>query len=166
MKKYEKIFDDDFCDYLVSYVKKNCQLSHISFKINWWMWNLWGNSFMPKYEKEFYDDNIKEVIFGKLRPNFNIDDYRLIWLQMTEYRDGTKGLADHLDSKNNKTFTILLTNNFTGGETYVDNQKMNLDKGDGVLFDGYKIYHGVREVQSGVRNALNIWLTPKLNKFI
>jgi hypothetical protein len=112
MKKYKKIFDDEFCNYLVKYIKKNCQLSNISERINWGMWNIWGNSFMPKYEKEFYDEKIKNEIFDKLKPNFNIDDYKLIWLQMTEYSEGTKELNDHLDSKNNKTFIILLTNNF------------------------------------------------------
>jgi hypothetical protein len=166
MKKYEKIFDHEFCDYLVKYVKENCQLSNISQRINWWMWNIWGNSFMPKYEKEFYDENIKKEIFDKLRPNFNIDDYKLIWLQMTEYSEGTQGLGDHLDSKNNKTFIILLTNNFIGGDTYIDNEKMDFNKGDGIFFDGYNTYHGVREVKTGVRNALNIWLTPKTNKLI
>lgn len=166
MIKYEKIFDDEFCNYLVEYVKKNCQLSYVTFKINWWMWNMWGNSYSPKNEKEFYDNKIKEEIFDKLRPNFNIDDYKLIWLQMTEYSYGTTALNDHIDSKNNKTFTIVLTDNFIGGETYVNKQKIDLGKGDGIFFDGYKIYHGVREVKSGVRNALNIWLTPKTNKII
>lgn len=166
MIRYDKILDDEFCDYLVDYVKKNCQLSYITFKINWPLWNLWGSSFMPKYEKEFYDESIKKKIFDKLRPNFNIDDYRLIWLQMTEYSEGTQPLVDHLDGKNNKTFTIVLTDNFIGGETYIDNQKIELSKGDGIFFDGYKIYHGVRAVKSGVRNALNIWLTPNLNKLI
>lgn len=166
MKIYNKILDKEFCDYIVDYVKKNSQLSNISSRINWWMWNIWGNSFMPKYEKEFYDDKIKKEIFDKLRPNFNIDDYKLIWIQMTEYREGTKSLADHLDGKNNKTFIIILTDNFVGGETYVNNEKIELEKGDGIFFDGYKIYHGVREVKQGVRNALNIWLTSKTNKLI
>jgi hypothetical protein len=166
MIRYDKILDDEFCNYLVGYVKKNCQLSHVTTKINWWMWNMWGSSYSPKHEKEFYDNNIKEEIFDKLRPTFNIDDYKLVWLQMTEYAKGTMALDDHLDSKNNKTFTILLTDNFIGGETYVDKQIIDLRKGDGVFFDGYRIYHGVRKVDDGVRNALNIWLTPKTNKLI
>ena len=163
---YEKIFDDTFCDYLVDYVKKNCQLSNISAKINWWLWNLWGDSFMPKHETEFRDDVIKKEIFDKLRDKFNIDDYDLIWLQMTEYAEGTTPLHDHLDAKNNKTFTIMLTDGFKGGETYIDNQKIDLCKGDGIFFDGYRQYHGVREVKEGIRNALNIWLTPKKTKLI
>ena len=163
---YNKIFDDEFCDYLVEYVKANSQLSKISSKINWWLWNLWGDSFMPKHETEFRDNHIKNIIFDKLRTNFNIDDYDLLWLQMTEYAEGTTALHDHLDAKYNKTFTILLTDGFVGGETYVDRKKIDLTKGDGVFFDGYRIYHGVREVKSGIRNALNIWLTPKKNKLI
>jgi hypothetical protein len=163
---YNKIFDDDFCDYLVNYVKNNSQLSKISSKINWWLWNLWGDSFMPKHETEFRDEHIKNIIFDKLRINFNIDDYDLLWLQMTEYAEGTTALHDHLDAKYNKTFTIVLTDGFVGGETYIDYKKIDLVKGDGIFFDGYRTYHGVREVRSGIRNALNIWLTPKKNNLI
>lgn len=163
---YKKIFDVDFCDYLVKYVKENCQLSKVSHTINWWLWNIWGDSFMPKHETEFRDNEIKKVIFDNLRHSFNIDDYDLLWLQMTEYAEGTTPLHDHLDAKNNKTFIILLTDNFEGGETYINHNKVQLDKGDGAFFDGYKVYHGVREVKHGVRNALNVWLTPKKNNLI
>ena len=162
---YKKIFDDEFCDYAVNYIKKNCRVSHTKEVFGWWMWNIWGESNLPKYEDEFYDNSFKDIIFEKLRENFNIDDYELLWMQMTQYQN-SEYLRNHLDGKKNKTMIILLTDGFTGGDTLLDSNKVEFNKGDAVLFDGYLVYHQVTPVNTGTRNAMNIWLTPKKNKLI
>lgn len=165
MKKYEKIFDTEFCDFVIDYVKNNCHQSQTKEKFGWSMWNIWGESSLPNIESSFYDDHFKEIIFQKLRNGFNIDDYDLLWLQMTQYKDN-ESLRNHLDSKLNKTMIVLLTNGFVGGDTLLDSVKVDFNKGDAILFDGYKVYHQVTPVVNGVRNALNIWLKPKKHKLI
>ena len=68
---YKKIFDDEFCDYAVNYIKKNCRVSHTKEVFGWWMWNIWGESNLPKYEDEFYDNSFKDIIFeSKLKKYF------------------------------------------------------------------------------------------------
>jgi hypothetical protein len=162
---YKNIFDEQFCDYVVDYIKTKCPISHTKELIGWRMWNVWGESHLPKYENNFYDDHFKEIIFGKLRNGFNIDDYELLWMQMTQYQD-LEYLRNHLDGKKNKTMIILLTDGFTGGDTLLDSNKVEFGKGDAIFFDGYLVYHQVTLVESGVRNAMNIWLNPKKNKLI
>lgn len=162
---YKKIFDSEFCDYVINYVKNNCYQSQTKEVFSWSMWNIWGESSLPNLETSFYDESFKEIVFKKLRNSFNIDDYDLLWLQMTQYQN-YEALRNHLDSKLNKTMIILLTEGFVGGDTLLDSVKVDFNKGDAILFDGYRVYHQVTPVQSGVRNALNIWLSPKANKLI
>jgi len=165
MIRYDKILDNDFCDYVVDYVKSNCHQSKTKERFSWSMWNIWGESSLPNLESSFYDESFKEIVFDKLRKTFNIDDYDLLWLQMTEYKN-YEALRNHLDSKLNKTMIVLLTDKFIGGDTLLDSVKVDFNKGDAILFDGYRVFHQVTPVHSGVRNALNIWLKPKTNKLI
>jgi predicted 2-oxoglutarate/Fe(II)-dependent dioxygenase YbiX len=71
----------------------------------------------------------------------------------------------HLDSTSQFTTVIVLTDNFKGGEFILSNNQTSKEKeielkmGEGISFDGSKIYHGVNPVVDGIRCALNIWMT-------
>lgn len=125
--------------------------------------------------KRVYDDELKQRIlnlFEEMREtstlnswfdfsNFKIND---INTSITKYYDNKK-LDLHLDKTSQLTTVIVLTENFIGGEFLLNdgnsnkNIELNLDMGYGVTFDGSKILHGVNPVSSGIRSALNIWMT-------
>ena len=153
MTIYKDIFEKEFCNYVVDYIKTNCVLTTSGKSYtNWWKWNIEDETFI-------------NILFEKIRKKADIDDYKLLWIHMTQYSE-SQWLRNHLDAGENKTMIILLTDEFTGGDTLLDSTKVKFDKGDGLFFDGYRTYHAVSEVKSGVRNALNIWFKPKLNKLI
>ena len=75
---------------------------------------------------------------------------------MTEYKDN-RWLRRHVDGGNNKTLIILLSDGFIGGDTYINDKLVKLEKGDGVLFNGCSQFHEVKPVTEGTRYALNFW---------
>ena len=62
---------------------------------------------------------------------------------------------------------ISLTDGYDDGRFVLSNTQCKLDDattkihlglGEGVTFEGNKIYHGVMPVKTGIRCALNIWM--------
>ena len=61
----------------------------------------------------------------------------------------------------------MLSDEFDDGRFTLSNSYMNINNaqkyhlniGECISFDGSKIYHGVMPVTSGIRCALNIWMT-------
>ncbi len=111
---------------------------------------------------------------GKWSENF-INTQRIRLEEHTE--EWIRGLLD-IDSDNNNMYacmyrkgdmckshvdpvqyTILLSlnNSYTGGELIVDQQQIELDTGDCVVFKG-DTKHEVKEITDGVRWSLSIWL--------
>ncbi len=84
---------------------------------------------------------------------------------ITEYTQG-KGLVRHIDGEKNETLIIILSNEFTGGDTIIGSVKVELNKGDGVVFNGYNTYHEITKVVDGVRNALVLWYKPKIKGLV
>ena len=156
MKIYKKLFSPEFCDSLIKTIKNECVLSEW-YKMNWYIWLIWGQQPSQQLEMDKWNNNIMEIVKDELRKTeFDIDSHRLTWLQMTEY-ENNRWLREHVDGYSNNTLIIILTDNFIGGDTMISNEKINLDKGDGVFFRGHNTLHGVSPVTDGVRNALNFW---------
>lgn len=55
------------------------------------------------------------------------------------------------------TIIILLSDEFEGGELFVKNRRVNLRKGDAIIFSD-KETHFVSKITKGTRNALSVWL--------
>lgn len=158
IKKYENVFSGEFCKYLIDLIKKDCILSN-SHKQNWFVWLIWGEQPSQPLEKKFWNNKIKELIEIELsKVNINFSEYSTKWIQMTEYENG-RWLRKHSDGFDNKTLMILLSDGFTGGETYINDEKIVLKKGDAVFFNGDIFPHEIKPVINGVRNAINIWMT-------
>lgn len=72
----------------------------------------------------------------------------------------------HLDIKANKTYLIMLNDNFEGGELYVNDNLVPFKQGDMVVFDGQKEYHEVKEIMSGCREMMVAWVAKKVKNII
>lgn len=132
--------------------------------------------------RRIYDDNFKEKIINKFTKLDNEDNLKL-WLNfkdfnirdvnvsLTRYYDG-RFLELHKDSTSQLTTVIVLTEDFNDGRFILSNSLVNLDysnpigvdiidvsMGHGISFDGSKTFHGVLPVKTGLRCALNVWMT-------
>jgi len=132
--------------------------------------------------RRIYVDEFKETILNKFKKlysigdtsywfDFNKFDVKNINISLTRYYDG-RFLNLHKDSTSQFTTVILLTNEFSDGRFVLsnlqgndikdmrnDSDKISLGLGYGISFDGAKIFHGVMPVNSGIRCALNVWMT-------
>jgi len=154
MEIYENIFSNDFCDTLIEKIKNECVLSE-SHKTNWFVWLIWGQITSYPLDRKKWNEEIYNMVMDELSKS-NFPKHKVMWLQMTEYKDG-RWLRRHVDGAVNKTSIILLSNNFVGGDTYINDKVVNLEKGDCVLFNGGREYHEIKPVTEGTRYALNFW---------
>lgn len=127
--------------------------------------------------KRIYDDEFKSNIIQKIKEKYNNNEFKLwfnlnefnikdVNISLTKYYDN-RWLDLHLDTTSQFTTVIVLSNGFSDGR-FVLSDKMDdiksgnkyiLNIGESISFDGSKTYHGVMPVYSGVRYALNIWMT-------
>jgi hypothetical protein len=64
-----------------------------------------------------------------------------------------------------KTISIILSDNFTGGDMYLNDELIPLNKcGEYVKFNGGKDFHEVKEVTSGIREVLIVWFSKNKSK--
>jgi len=154
MEIYKNILTNDFCDTLIEKIKNECVLSE-SHKTNWFVWLIWGQQPSQPLGREKWNEEIYNVVINEL-VKCDFPKHKIMWLQMTEYKDG-RWLRRHVDGVQNKTSIILLSNGFIGGDTYISDRIVNLEKGDGVVFAGGHQYHEIKPVTKGTRYALNFW---------
>jgi len=154
MEIYKNILTNDFCDTLIEKIKNECVLSE-SHKTNWFVWLIWGQQPSQPLGREKWNEEIYNVVINEL-VKCDFPKHKIMWLQMTEYKDG-RWLRRHTDSVGNKTSIILLSNEFVGGDTYINDRVVSLEKGDGVVFNGGHQYHEIKPVTEGIRYALNFW---------
>jgi len=127
--------------------------------------------------KRIYDESFIHEIVNRLILNYENNNFKLwfdlnefkindINISLTKYYDN-RWLDLHLDKTSQLTTVIVLSDEFDDGRFVLSNRnggintadKYNLQIGDGISFDGSKIYHGVLPVHTGIRYALNIWMT-------
>jgi len=127
--------------------------------------------------KRIYDDEFKSNIIQKIKEKYNKNEFKLwfdlnkfnikdVNISLTKYYDN-RWLDLHLDTTSQFTTVIVLSAGFSDG-SFVLSEKMDdikngnkyiLNIGESISFDGSKTYHGVMPVYSGIRYALNIWMT-------
>jgi hypothetical protein len=133
--------------------------------------------------RRIYDDNFKTKIIDLLINNYKTGTFKLWFdynnfnlknfnISLTSYYNG-RYLNLHKDKSSELTTVIVLSDGFEGGEFALSEDKnppmhfetlegvsiFNLKIGDSISFNGSSTYHGVLPVTSGVRYALNIWMT-------
>lgn len=118
--------------------------------------------------RRIYNQEFKNYILQKLKIIHDLDilSIRDVVISLTRYYDNRR-LDLHLDRNSNYTTVIPLTDSYTDGrfvlsEVYCPlvnaETKISLGKGEGITFEGNRIYHGVMPVHNGIRSALNIWI--------
>ena len=134
----------------------------------------WCDNIINTFEQDFYPDprgdwnaftlnkesSLYEQLFSKFLPlvgyNFDIN-----WVNVTVYNEG-KGLRNHKDEASTLTIVCNLNDNYEGGRFIVNKSSyLSLGKGDCVVFNGSKVYHGVEPVTKGTRYSFNLWTVPK-----
>ncbi len=81
---------------------------------------------------------------------------------------GVSGFAKaHKDRfTTHKTISLILSDEFTGGDMYINDEKINLNKnGEYVIFNGGKDLHEVKPIITGIRDVLIVWFSKKQSKF-
>lgn len=141
---YEKFLTNEICDDILKYAKSNFTLDE---RIVYSKWHASIN----------HDKNYTKHIFELIAPISPFKTFHISWINLTEY-ENNRELDLHYDERSNRTFTIVLTDNYTGGDFIVEDQIYNLNKGDCISFNGEYLLHGVRPVTHGYRAALNIWI--------
>jgi len=159
-----KFLEKDECLLIIEFAEKNGK----SFSYN--PKDVWDC-------RRIYDEEFKRNIIDKLKSKYESNDFKLwfdlndfqindVNISLTKYYEN-RWLDLHIDSTSQFTTVIVLSENFNDGrfvlsESYKDindTKKHQLNIGESISFDGSKIYHGVLPVTTGIRYALNIWMT-------
>jgi predicted 2-oxoglutarate/Fe(II)-dependent dioxygenase YbiX len=161
-----KFFDKDECDYLIDFSMQNGEVfSYYKHELNSWDC------------RRIYDENFKNRVINKIKELylekkiefwFNYGEFNIknVNISLTRYYDG-RYLDLHLDKTSNYTTVISLSDGYEDGDFCLSRKSVNikdsdvkvhLNIGEGVTFEGNKIYHGVMPVFNGLRCALNIWI--------
>ena len=168
-------FTNEECSEILEYCMKNGEIFFYDPKENWDC-------------RRMYEESFKEKIFNKFKEHyqtkkstywfdFNKFDVKSINVSLTRYYDG-RYLNLHRDLPSQFTTVIVLTDNFNDGRFVLSetpgisitdmgetSTKLDIKIGDGISFEGSKIYHGVMPVHTGVRCALNVWMTNEESKY-
>lgn len=167
-------FTSEECSEIIDYCMKNGEMFSYDPKENWDCRRIYFNNFKESIIDKFktlYDSNQTNYWF-----DFNDFDINYVNISLTRYYDG-RFLNLHKDVTSQFTTVIVLTENFNDGRFVLservgnnikdmvdDSLKLDLSIGQGISFDGSKIYHGVMPVYEGIRCALNVWMSDETPK--
>lgn len=156
-------FEKDECEFVLKYADR------VGKKFNYAPTDVWDCKRIPDLEfnklildrfKKNYDEN-----GFKLWTPFDSFDIKDVTISLTKYYDDRR-LNLHKDATSDLTTVIVLTDNFSDGRFMLSNSpyeinaiKQELKIGQSISFNGSEVYHGVMPVISGIRCALNIWMS-------
>lgn len=150
-------FSKEECEYIINFCMENGEkFSYYENEKDSW-------DCRRVYDEDFKNRILDKVISVKKFENFNIKN---INVSLTRYYDSRR-LDLHLDTTSNYTTVIALTDGYDDGRFVLSDKlvdlknadtKIPLGLGEGVTFEGNKLFHGVMPVHTGLRCALNIWM--------
>jgi hypothetical protein len=163
-------FEKEECNSIIEYADK------VGKKFNYNPTEVWDCKRISdlEFNKLIIDRFIKNYKENGFKLWFSLDNFEIkdINISITKYYDNRR-LDLHLDSTSQLTTVIVLNENFVDGRFMLsetqnqnDSEKYELKIGQSISFDGSKIYHGVMPVTSGIRCALNIWMTNTDFKYL
>jgi hypothetical protein len=167
-------FTSEECSDIIKYCMENGEIFFYNPKEVWDCRRIYNDDFKKKILNRLTENNQpKNNLF-----NFNGYDINGITISLTRYYDG-RFLNLHRDVITEFTTVIVLTDGFEDGRFVIsdtpgkeitdmgeNSKKIKLGIGEGISFDGSKIYHGVMPVYDGIRCALNIWISEDSSKYI
>ena len=166
------VFTDTECNDIIQFMIQNGKQHayHQNEMTSWDCKRIDDNEFKTKILSKLVD-NYKS---GKYKLWFNYNEFNLknFNISLTSYYDG-RFLNLHKDTNSEITSVIVLSDGYVGCEVglsdidnpdfYFKNMKgistFKLKIGDMISFNGTKTLHGVLPVMSGIRYALNVWMT-------
>ena len=164
MEIIKNIFSLNFCENLVSSFDTIPPGPH--YKLGWDVRSIYGDVTINNNGNSINEVGDNPLLFKLIQEHLPIKLKRdIIWMQMTRYQAGAY-LSEHIDSYANETLTVVLSDNFKGGITYIDSKPLNLGIGDAVYFTGSRLKHKITSVEEGTRYALNIWFKPQTSGLI
>jgi predicted 2-oxoglutarate/Fe(II)-dependent dioxygenase YbiX len=165
-------FTNEECLWILDYCMNNGEIFFYDPKETWDCRRVYDESFKKDVLNKFIT-NHQPNNHWNIPQNFNIKEVNI---SLTRYYDG-RFLNLHRDTSSQYTTVIVLTDEFEDGRFVISNtpgkeitdlgehsEKIKLNRGEGISFDGSKTYHGVMPVYSGIRCALNIWIPNSLKK--
>jgi len=116
------------------------------------------NGYGPKECITVYYTSTNEILNQALRDIFNIPKTaRQFYTSEVTYLEGGK-IKQHVDPHSDLTANILLGDEFTSGELFINNKQVDFHKkGQAVSFPGKITMHRVEPVRSGIRRTLSVW---------
>lgn len=164
-----KYFEEDECVDIIDFCMKNGSPFKYDPSESWDCRKMADESFKEKIIAKFVD--LHERKKTKYRFNYSDMDIKNVSISLTRYYED-RYLNLHKDAISQFTTVIVLSNDFQDGRFVLSNEtgkdisdmgensiKIELGIGEGISFEGDKIFHGVMPVHTGVRCALNIWMT-------
>lgn len=158
-------FSKEKCNTILDFCNENGEYFSYSNNDTWDCKRVYDNVFKSEILNTINDLYATDKI--KFWFNYSSFDIRNINISLTRYYDG-RYLNLHLDKTSNYTTVISLTDDYDDGRFVLSNInhmnitdgeiKIKLNLGEGITFEGNKIYHGVMPVNNGIRCALNIWM--------
>ena len=119
------------------------------------------------YTDEAYLYSLNNTILNEfICKKFNEPIENLYMVHRLIYGKGGRALKHKDRFTTHKTVSIVLSDNFEGGDMYINDKRVELNSsGDYLCFNGGKDVHEVKEVISGYRDVLIIWFSKKQSKF-
>lgn len=167
-----KFFSKEECDTIISvFMETGYNYAYSEEELNSWDCRKvnnkeFTNSIIDKIYNLYNENNIE---FWFDYNTINVDNVNVT---MTRYYSN-RWLDLHLDRDSSYTTVISLTDGYSDGRFVLSETESKLSKpnpnaikldlklGEGVTFEGNRIYHGVMPVTTGIRCALNLWMhTP------
>ena len=111
----------------------------------------------------FFCDMSNEKLLNLLHKYIQINDESeyISNVHYIKYSVGEKAKPHTDNSISDKSYILLLNDEFEGGEFYLDNKHIKFEKGDLLEFNGF-ILHEVKEITEGYREVLVIFSKKKL----
>jgi hypothetical protein len=172
-----KYFTPEECFDIIEYCMQNGEIFKYKPSEHWDCRQMHDNEFKEKILKIFINHhNSDDVHF-----NLNTFDLNTFNVSLTRYYEG-RFLNLHKDVYSQLTTVIVLSEDFDDGrfvlsnkigsnisDMRMDSEKLHLNIGEGISFNGSAIFHGVMPVHTGIRCALNLWMSDetqnrKINK--
>ena len=150
MVSYDNFLTEDECDYIINYTKKSDSILNVTPNRNLEFYHINDYS-----DFKFLEEKLNKInIINK--PVFNINKYTKGYFFLPHIDKGGKN-----DPNEERIKTIIInlsdTNNYSGGDLYVDGNIVSNKKGMAILFDS-SIIHEVTEITEGFRYSIAMWL--------
>lgn len=140
---YDNFISSNRCDEILDYALRTFEIDSRTYH-GWYS----RTNRNLKFESEV------ELLLKDISP---FSTFHISWINLTEY-ENNRSLDFHIDERSNFTATIPLTDDYEGGDFLIEDSTYKLKKGDCISFNGNQLKHGVSNVTSGYRAALNVWI--------